>query len=167
MNRFYTFGCAVVVIGQLTQTASVVAEETPAPTTAAETVSLFFHALAKGDIDRAVAFTAPLMGVPDEAVRYKYAELSEFAKAAAPQVIGHLQLGDAAVVIFHEGGPNKTTIDPAFLVRRDNKWLVVFKLTRHDRPYHQFDETTQARLKKLGDWFDSQKPQLQRMIGGA
>ena len=167
MSHYYTFVIACFLGQPVLSRAS--AEDVVAPTTASETVSQFFSALSKGEVDRAVSMTAPLIGVSDDAVRQEYAEMSQFAKAATLQIVAHLQLGETAVVIFREGGPSKTTtvdLDPAYLVRRDNKWYVIFTLTRFDRPYHKFDETTQAKFKKLEGWYDAQKPQLQRLLAG-
>jgi len=145
------------------------AEDAPAATAAEATADLF-AALAANDVDRAAAMTAPVKGVPPEAVREYYQRMAEHTKkAGTPQVAAHLQLEDAAVVVFREGGSGKGKIvdlDPAYLIRRDGKWLVLFKLTSFDRPYLELDERALANLKRLQEWFDAQKPKLQALLGG-
>jgi hypothetical protein len=146
------------------------AAENAAATTAAEATAELFVALAASDIDRAVAMTAPVQGVPPEAVRDYYRRLAEHTKKnGQAQVVAHLVVEDTAVVVFREGGPGKSTIvdlDPAYLVRRDGKWLVLFKFTKFDRPYLELDGAALTRFKKLEAWFDEQKPKLQALLGG-
>jgi hypothetical protein len=145
------------------------ADEAVAATPAESTADLF-AALAANDIDRAIALTAPVKGVPPEAVREYYQRLAEHAKkTATAQVVAHLVLEDSAVVVFREAGPGKNKIidlDPAYLVRRDGKWLVLFKLTKFDRQYLELGDATLTNFKKLQAWFDEQKPKLQTLLAG-
>jgi hypothetical protein len=112
--------------------------------------------------------TAPVKGVPTEEVFKYYQEMAEYPKkAGTPQVVAHLQLEEAAVVVLRVGGiGKKIDLDPAYLVRRDGKWLVLFKFTRFDRPYLELDQKALANLKKLKEWFDAQKPKLQALLVG-
>lgn len=158
--------CSIVVFSPL---AARAADETT-PATAAEATADLFAALTANDIDRAVALTAPVKGMAPEPIREYYQRLAEHTKKnGAAKVIAHLQLQDTAVVVFREGGPGKDRIidlDPAFVVRRDGKWLVLFKLTKFDRPYLELDEAALPNFKKLQAWFDERKPRLQALLGG-
>ena len=84
-------------------------------------------------------------------------------------MVAHVELEDTAVVVFREGGPDKSRIidlDPAYLVRHNGKWLALFKLTKFNRPYIEHDEAAILKLTKLQSWFDEQKPKLQALLGG-
>ena len=52
------------------------------------------------------------------------------------------------------------------VLRRDGKWLVLFKLTKFDRAYLELDNAALTNFKKLQAWFDEQKPKLQALLGG-
>jgi hypothetical protein len=158
--------CSIVLFSPLEARAA----DAATAQTGAEATADLFAALATNDIDRAVALTAPVKGMPPEAVREYYQRLAEHTKTTgAAQVVAHLQLQDTAIVAFREGGPGEGKIvdlDPAFVVRRDGKWLVLFKLTRFDRPYIELDEATLSNFKKLQVWFDEQKPKFQALLNG-
>lgn len=139
--------------------------------TASEAAAAFFAALKAGDVDRAAAMTVPMKeGIPRDAVREYYLRISAFIKrAGVPQIVAHLRLEETSVVIFREGGPGKERtidLDPAYLVRQEGKWLVVFQLTEFDRPYHSFDDATMRDFAKLQEWYKSQKPVLKEVLKG-
>jgi hypothetical protein len=171
MKRFHllTLVLLTCAIGVTSPLRARAAEEATA-VTAAEATANLFAALGANDVDRAVAITAPVKGVPPEAVREYYQRLADHTKkVGTAQVVAHLVLANTAVVVFREGGPGKSKIvdlDPAYLVRRDGKWFVLFKLTKFDRPFTELDEAALANFKKLQEWFDEQKPKLQALLGG-
>jgi hypothetical protein len=157
----------VILILSLGTTPPAQAGEVAAPATAAEATADLFLAWAANDIDRAVALTAPVKDVPPEAVREYYQRMVELTKKnGVPQVIAHLVLGDTAVVVVNDNGPGKAfDLDPAYLVRRDGKWLVLFKLTRFDRPYFKFDDARLNNFKMLRAWYEEQEPRIRSLLG--
>lgn len=136
--------------------------------TAAEATAQFFSAITANDIDAAIAMTAPMKDVPEEAIRNKYQKWVEFTKKTRqPQIIAHLQLNQTAIVVlreFGEGKENRIDLDPAYLIMCDDKWFVTFEFTEFDQPYHGFDEATLVSFYKLQEWFKSQKPLLQDLL---
>lgn len=169
-SRVLTLVLLTMSLGALWTFPARAAAEDAAVLTAAEATADLFAALAANDIDRAIARTAPIKGAPLPTVREYYERLAEHTKKTGPvQVVAHLMLGDTAVVVFREGGTGNSKIidlDPAYLVRHDGEWLVLFKLTKFDRPYIELDEATLTNFKKLQAWFDEQKPRLQALLGG-
>src|SRR5690606_26293971 len=82
------------------------AEAAPWPAlTAPEVVAGLFAALADDEVDRAVAMPAPPRDEPIEAMRDYYQRMAKhFQSRGTPQVVAHVELGDAAVVVFRKGG---------------------------------------------------------------
>jgi hypothetical protein len=88
------------------------------------------------------------------------------ASRRGPTIVAHLQLSDTAVVVFRESAPGIVPIDldPAYLVLRDGRWLVLFKLTAFQRPYFKLTENESQQFEQLESWFDQQKPLFQTLL---
>ena len=130
------------------------------PTAAA---AAFFQAVAAKNVDRIVELTVPVDEAAQPAVR-AYSERA--AGRPAPAIVSHLQLSKTAVVIFREN-PNDNLpldLDPAYLVRRDGKWFVLYKLTRFDRPEFRISDEERAEFQRLAAWYEAQKTNLQEML---
>jgi len=130
------------------------------PTAAA---TAFFQAVAAKNVDRIVELTVPV----DEAAKPTVRAYSERAAGRpAPAIVSHLQLSKTAVVIFRENADDAVTVDldPAYLVRRDGKWFVLYKLTRFDRPEVRISDEERAEFQRLAAWYEGQKADLQKLL---
>lgn len=123
----------------------------------------FFQAIKAKNFDRAVALTAPVAEDRKATVRPYYEKM---AGRSEPSLVAHLQLPQTAVVVFVDKkvGPGPLDIDPAYLVRRDGKRLVLFKLTRFDREYFALSDKEKAEFQRLEAWFEQQQPALQKLL---
>jgi hypothetical protein len=126
-------------------------------------VTAFFQAVAAKNVDRIVELTVPVDEAAKPAVR-AYSERA--AGRPTPAIVSHLQLSKTAVVIFHENPNNNLTVDldPAYLVRRDGKWFVLYKLTRFDRPESRISDEERVEFERLAAWYERQKPDLQSLL---
>jgi hypothetical protein len=140
------------------------------PASPVNTVHHFFGALVSGKVDEAIKLTAPVKSSASAMVRERYNQFVNVAKSAEkPVIVGHLALRDAALVVIWENQrPNRVIdLDPVYLVRKDDQWLVLFNASNLDdlsRPYLEIDATSRTQLEKLGKWFDEQKPTMQSML---
>ncbi len=168
MHPSKVFAILLLTTSLVTVTSLSTHAEEARAATAAEATAGFFAALAANDVDYAIAMTAPVKGVPPESVRKYYERIAEhFKTTGTPEVVAHLQLKDTAIVVFREYGAGKRNVidlDPAYLVRREAKRLVLFKVTRFDAPHVQLDESVLVNLNKLKEWLNAQKPALKAIL---
>jgi hypothetical protein len=136
--------------------------------TAAEATAAFFEAVHTGDIDRAIALTAPMRDdIPELRVREFYQVVSRHTnRLGRPEVVAHMRLDDTAVVVFREPQPEGGgfELNPAYIVRQGGRWLVTYKLTQFDEGFHEFDDETMADFRALREWYRSQEKMIREMI---
>lgn len=134
--------------------------------TSVETMAVFFDAIAQKDIDHVIRLTAPVEGYPPDAIREFYEHIA--SRPGLKTIISHLELCETAVVVFNDN-PNivQLDLDPAYLVRRDGKWLVLFKLTQFDRPCIKLTDTEKDQFQRLAKWYEEQKPGLKKLLIGS
>jgi sulfite reductase alpha subunit-like flavoprotein len=122
----------------------------------------FFQAIKAKNLDRAEALTAPVDEGRKATIRPYYQKM---AGRSEPSLIAHHQLSRTAVVVIADkqavGGP--LDLDPAYLVHRDGKWLVLFKLTRFDRDYLPLSDEEKKEFQRLEVWYEQQKPVLRKL----
>jgi hypothetical protein len=171
LMRRVTILAVVLSIAALLGQSSAPAEK-PAkhagPLTAAEATAAFFEAVHTGDIDRAIAMTAPMPeDIPELRVREFYQVVSRHTnRLGRPEVVAHMRLDDAAVVVFCEPQPEGGgfELNPAYVARQDGRWLVTYKLTQFDEGFHEFDDETMADFRTLRTWYDGQEKVIREML---
>ena len=133
--------------------------------TAPETVAMFFESLSEGDVETAVELTCPSESIPGDAMTGTYSRISKRSQHFRA-IVAHLCLNDAAVVVFTDAKRDSASvdIDPAFCIRRDDKWLVLYKLTSFNRPELQLSEEESKSLQVLADWFAKSKPSIEKVM---
>lgn len=135
--------------------------------TPSEVAAHFFEAVTTGRVDDAVALMAPFPDVPREVMEEVRKDVAGPWRTQ-PHVVGHLQIGTSAVVIFHDSSPNKrgVDLDPAYMIRRDATWYVLPQITEFESRWFPLDEPTTKSLEELKVWFRSQKPGIAEMLAG-
>jgi hypothetical protein len=142
---------------------TALALETVIPVDPTGAAAAFFQAAAAKDVDRLVELTAPVAEAARPAVR-AYSE--KVAGRPAPAIVAHLQLPKTAVVVFLDKplGTGPIDLDPAYLVRRDGRWLLLYRLTRFDREELELSDEERGEFQRLDAWFKTQKPMLQELL---
>ncbi len=111
---------------------------------------------------------APLReDIPELRIREFYQVVSRHTnRLGRPEVIAHMRLDDAAVVVFREPQPEGGgfELNPAYIVRQDGRWLVTYKLTQFDEGFHEFDDETMDNFRTLRKWYDAQKKVIREMM---
>lgn len=128
-----------------------------------EVVERLFHAVGSGNIEAAVALTAKFENVPEEPIAQYYRRVAKSTHEM--KIVAHLQLSSVAVVVVREisGDSSRVDLDPAYLIRRQDGWHVLPRLTRFDRGF-EFKESTLGAFRKLETWYRQQKPELVRLL---
>jgi hypothetical protein len=169
---------AIVVVAVLLVFSSSPGEDVPespprkpgTPMTAPELLARFFAAIEAGDVDAVLALTDAVEGVPEEALRDSCQWVLESpGRPVRREIVAHLQLEDVAIVIFEEVKKESPVIDldPAYLIRRDGAWRVLFGLTKYEGRHFRFSEQTTQRFRQLEEWYGQQKSALRKMLRDA